>query len=106
VVITDNFSFAMLPNRKKGVHEIWVTHLDEEDVVYHLGRNFKSAVSNTGMARLFSTILGMDIPVQQKPLKFVEPLIVGQYIGPQLPEGATKLPPRATLDWFFVEVRY
>jgi hypothetical protein len=37
-------------------------------------------------------------------LKPGDAAIVGQYIGPRLPEGATTLPEGATIKWLLTEV--
>lgn len=34
-----------------------------------------------------------------------ESLLIAQYIGPRLPEGATTLPEGATIDWFAVKIQ-
>ena len=63
-----------------------------------------SAVGHADVAAIYSAALGIDIPVNRVSVK-LEPrdeLLVGQYVGPRLPEGATALPDGATIEWWRV----
>jgi len=68
--------------------------------------NPESAVGHPDTAVIFSDQLDMKIPVNRATLKLGagDSLIVGQYRGPRLPEGATALPPDATIEWCLVEL--
>jgi len=57
---------------------------------------------------LVSSILGMDIPMNRVSNKIDngESVIVAQYVGPRLPEGAVELPEGATLKFIRVTVTY
>ena len=65
-----------------------------------------SVVGHSDTAAVLSGLLGRDLPVNRVSLKFTdepgEVLIVGQYVGPRLPEGATTLPEGATIEWWSV----
>lgn len=75
-----------------------------------------SAVGHTDTARIFSTQLGRDIPENRvsltpdqvwgeaadKATKATGSLLAGLYKGPRLPEGATKLPEGAQIQWVIV----
>jgi len=63
-----------------------------------------SAVGHADTARIFSAILNKDIQVNRVSVKLTRDdlAIVGQYIGPRLPEGATQLPEGATIEWWLV----
>ena len=86
---------------------ITVIKCSAENVANSLSENdFKSVVGHTDTARVFSQILGMDIPANRVTFK-IDPqvnteLFVGQYSGPRLPEGATELPEGASIQWFCV----
>lgn len=64
-----------------------------------------SIVGHEDTARLFSTLLGVDVPVNRTSVQLDprDKLIVGQYSGPRLPEGATELPEGASIRWVLVE---
>jgi len=63
-----------------------------------------SAVGHADVAALFSAQLGIDVPVNRVTVEMDAntTLLVGQYKGPRLPEGATTLPEGATIEWWIV----
>lgn len=65
-----------------------------------------SAVGHADTATVFGVVLG--IPVECRRVNVVlgrgDGAILGQYIGPRLPEGATALPEGAAIKWMIVEV--
>lgn len=63
-----------------------------------------SAVGHAETAAIFAEQLGMPVPVQRRTvtLQSTDVAVVGQYRGPRLPEGATTLPPGATIVWYRV----
>jgi hypothetical protein len=64
-----------------------------------------SAVGHAGTARLFSEILDYPIEVSRKNVKLTkrnDVALIGQYVGPRLPEGATTLPEGANIEWWLV----
>mgnify|MGYP000853274664 CR=1 FL=1 len=68
------------------------------------GATVESAVGHVDTAELFATVLGRPIQVNRVSIK-LKPgviLLVGQYIGPRLPEGATTLPEGARIEWWLV----
>jgi hypothetical protein len=71
------------------------------------GQEFTSAVGHADTANLFSGLLGVDVPSQRINVKLTaeDALLVGQYIGPRLPEGATTLPEGASIVWLLVTVK-
>jgi hypothetical protein len=71
-----------------------------------LAPGFASAVGHADTAALFSAILGLEVPANRMTIRLQpgDKAIVGQYIGPRLPEGATTLPPGAAILWLLVEV--
>ena len=65
-----------------------------------------SAVGHADTARIFSSALGRDVPVNRVSVVLSESdrYLIGQYIGPRLPEGATELPPGARIAWVVVAI--
>lgn len=63
-----------------------------------------SAVGHADTAGLFSSLLGVEVPPNRISLLMGrwDVLLVGQYNGPRLPEGSTKLPEGATIRWWLV----
>ena len=64
----------------------------------------RSAVGHADTAAIFSTLLGRRVDTARVSVKLTptDAALVGQYIGPRLPEGATALPEGATIEWWLV----
>jgi hypothetical protein len=64
----------------------------------------ESAIGHETTARLVSKELGIELPAQRKNvvIRPGEGVLVAQYRGPRLPEGATELPEGATIEWYVV----
>ena len=63
-----------------------------------------SVVGHVDVAEIFSAIFSRRIPVNRITVKLEQGdiALVGQYVGPRLPEGATKLPEGARIEWWIV----
>ena len=70
------------------------------------GDTVTSTVGHADTAAIFSTQLGVDVPMNRVDARFIpgiEPtMLVGQYYGPRLPEGATALPEGAEIQWLLI----
>jgi len=68
------------------------------------GYSVVSVVGHADTATVLGRILGRDLPAQRISVKLAprDILLVGQYIGPRIPEGATTLPKGATIEWWTV----
>ena len=65
-----------------------------------------SAVGHADTAALFAAVLGVPVACERRTITLSEgdSVVVGQYRGPRLPEGATALPDGATIEWLHLEV--
>lgn len=63
-----------------------------------------SGVGHADTAAVFSSLLGVPIAANRCNVILSEgdEALVGQYVGPRLPEGATALPEGARIDWFIL----
>jgi len=63
-----------------------------------------SAVGHADTARVFSKILGRDVEQNRVNVKLglYKLALIGQYIGPRLPEGTTELPEGAKIEWWVI----
>lgn len=70
------------------------------------GVGVQSAVGHPDTANIFAKLLGVDVPPNRATISlgYGERAILGQYIGPRLPEGATALPEGATIRWYLIWV--
>lgn len=65
-----------------------------------------SAVGHADTAAVMSGILGTEVPANRISvrLRSEDALLVGQYSGPRLPEGAKTLPEGARIKWYLVRL--
>jgi hypothetical protein len=66
----------------------------------------ESAVGHADTAAVFSSALGMEIPMARitVALKKGDEILVGQYRGPRMAEGVKTLPAGATIEWLLVAI--
>lgn len=64
----------------------------------------ESAVGHADTAAVFSNILGFPVRPNRISVKLTKDTkaLIGQYVGPRLPEGATELPEGARIEWWIV----
>lgn len=65
-----------------------------------------SVVGHADTAAVFASVLGCAVPANRATvtLRQGDELLVGQYRGPRLEEGASTLPPGATIQWLLVTI--
>lgn len=68
---------------------------------------WESCVGHADTALLLSTLLKISIPMRRvsTSLNCGDEMLVAQYNGPRLPEGATKLPEGARIRWLLVRIQ-
>lgn len=66
----------------------------------------ESFVGHADTAAVFTDVLGVSVPAVRGNVSLCkgDVVLLGQYIGPRLPEGATKLPEGATIKWLMVTI--
>lgn len=103
ILITNAFSLNML---QAFASKIQTEELTVPQVQEALATGFESGMGHS--TELVSTVLGMDIPVNRITNKIQngESVLVAQYVGPRLPEGAVELPEGASLKFIKVTVTY
>lgn len=62
-----------------------------EKIPAPLGQGFESCIGHADTAKVVGNLLGIDLPMnrQSVTLEENETVVVAQYTGPRLPEGAT-----------------
>lgn len=102
--ICNAFSLSMLPSPEHRWIVAVIPVKNPREIVR--GKKVESFVGHADTARLFSQILGVPVECRRESLRLEDGrgVLVGQYVGPRLPEGATELPEGARIDWFFVRV--
>jgi hypothetical protein len=100
-IVTNALSLNML-GANDTVLRIQERTLNEVRVLLS-GAPHESAIGHQDTATLYSRMLGIDLPYARTTVRLdTMDLIVGQYSGPRLPEGATVLPEGATIKWYLV----
>lgn len=68
------------------------------------GADVVSAVGHADTAAILGGILGRKIAVNRVSVKLnaYSRAVIGQYVGPRLPEGTTTLPEGAAIEWWIV----
>ena len=109
IIITNAFSLNMLNfNADVKIRNLTAEqakNLIEENAAH--GGLHRSAIGHADMAAVASEALGMHIPMNRSTVELVsgDMLLVAQYSGPRLPEGATTLPEGATIKWMTVSIQ-
>lgn len=105
IIITNSFSISMLPDPigEMGILVIFKP-VSIELMRYWCAQNVEivSAIGHADTAKLISGLLGRELPANRITIKLTgeENLIVAQYTGTRLPEGATTLPEGAKIEFW------
>lgn len=105
-VLANAFSLNMLPPAVLvGGATLRVSELDLEQA-RQLAVNLPSFVGHEDTAQLFSALLGREVVCNRATLQVGRGhfVLVGQYSGPRLAEGAITLPVGASIRWLRVDV--
>jgi len=100
--LTNAFSLNMLGSFPASVQ---VRGLEVADARV-MAQECLSAVGHADTAAVFQDVLGIPVPAARITVVVApgDTLLVGQYSGPRLPEGAHKLPEGATIKWLLVTI--
>lgn len=105
--LLNSFSLGMLPEGFGAA--VKVRHLDTEGARAWLGKGFVSAVGHADTAAVFESELGVPVAFNRVtvaiPMGKVWRGVVGQYVGPRLPEGTKTLPLGSSIKWILVTVQ-
>ena len=109
VYVGNSFSLNMLEEFPRA--KIRVRRMNIRQVQRFIGMHKDEVVSVIGhedTARIVSKMLGYELKYNRQGIKLTDDdrLIVAQYIGPRLEEGATELPEGAEIRFFKVWIRY
>lgn len=110
IYLANAFSLSMLPALPASENPLHLVILPAtaDYVAARLeDTEWQSAVGHAQTAELFTTELGVEVPVNRisVALTSTDRLFVGQYMGPRLPEGTTSLPEGAEIRWFKIGLR-
>ena len=109
--ICNAFSLSMLDRESQLSAPRTPSPVDTPERLVHLLNHVSpdakivSVVGHVDTANLFSKILNYNVKPNRISITLEHPddhALVGQYIGPRLPEGATTLPEGARIDWWLI----
>jgi len=105
--LANAFSLNML-NTEVETHVLVTKRISKEEARELLQDGFENCIGHKDIANVVSNELGLPVEMNEKRpnlmLNPVDLVIVAQYIGPRLPEGATQLPEDARIDYFTVQI--
>lgn len=102
--LTNAFSLNMLLNFDAVIKTQEISAAAAAEMVKNDG--LTSAVGHADTANVFSSVLGCPVPMSRVTVSLVQGdrILVGQYSGIRLPEGATTLPPGSRIRWVTVTI--
>ena len=103
--ICNAFSLQMLDKLNA---QIQVTPVSKDQVKNLMGSKLVSAIGHADTAAVVSSDLGLELPANRVNVKLAdgEEIVVAQFVGGRLPEGATTLPQGIELSYILVRVVY
>ena len=102
--ITNSFSLNMLANPDGVCIDVREVSLADARGMFTNG-GFESAIGHADTAAVVSSLLGIEIPSNRISLSIEdEEILVAQYTGPRLPEGAKTLPDGSEIRFYIVSV--
>jgi hypothetical protein len=104
--LANSLSINMIGFSQLGEAKVFIARISPGAAHEILAGGFESAVGHESTAALIAADLCLPVRADRQSIKINpgDKLVVAQYVGPRLPEGATELPPGARLDYFLVEV--
>lgn len=101
----NSFSLNMLPDVDKA--DIGIDKITAQVARICLIGEIESYVGHADTAIILSGIIGIEIPFNRATatIQLGETVVVAQYRGPRLPEGATQLPVGAEMNFLLVTVK-
>jgi hypothetical protein len=106
MVVTNAISLNMIPPdvQSGGIIFRHIT-LDEARRLVRTADTIVSAIGHADTARVIGQQLGIELlPDRRNVVLGDELMLVCQYVGPRLPEGATELPSGARIEYFLVRL--
>lgn len=105
--LANAFSLNML-DTEITTHVLVTKRITKEEARELLQDGFENYIGHKDIANIVSNDLGITVEMNEKrPNLLLNPedlVVVAQYVGPRLPEGATELPPNARIEYFTVQI--
>lgn len=105
--LANAFSLNMLPSNNEG--KLSIREIEMIDARCIIDGRFTSFIGHQSTASLLSYMFNEDIEVNRSSFEFTlafDRLLVAQYSGPRLEEGATTLPENANFRFFDIHYEF
>lgn len=101
--LSNAFSLGMLPRNVQSGYQPFVPSPAKQPTIDDVA-NFVSIVGHENTAKMLSALLGAEVAFNRQTVTLApgDGLLVAQYVGPRLPEGATELPIGARVEWWYL----
>lgn len=106
IILGNAFSLQMLTVADDGMN-VNIIPIDIDGVSDLISYGFTSSIGHLDTATVVSNILGVDVPQNRINIALTsdDVLIVAQFMGGRLPEGATSLPKEMDIKFFAVSIK-
>ena len=109
ILLNCSFNLNMIENLENVKTVKTISSIIEEETFKNLleKENPENYIGHADLVNVLNSSLGVNLKAERKTLKVKgneERIIIVQYIGERLPEGATKLPEKAKIKFVFEEV--
>jgi hypothetical protein len=104
--LSNALSLNMIGFTELGEAKVFIARISPGAAHEFLAGGFESAVGHESTAAIIAADLCLPVKADRRSIKIGpgDKLVVAQYSGPRLPEGATQLPEGAKLEYYLVEV--
>jgi len=108
--LANAFSINMIPREHRVYEFLFISPFEAAALLYVLRRKVVNIIGHSDTAAIVERALRAQIPALELPepqrltvqLAVADQVLVAQYTGPRLPEGATQLPEGARIDFWLV----
>lgn len=106
VYVTNSFSINMLATDLTNFNVTFRKISLDEVTNLVKSKPFESYIGHQDLANIVSNMIGVNIPYNRGNLLVGKgtKLLICQYRGPRLPEGATVLPEGAVIEFYLAEI--
>ena len=102
--ILNAFSLNMVPFQVCNIAMMELSVEGVQEIIEDEG--LESGIGHPDTAKIIGNMIGIELPVNRAniTLKQGDKVLIGQYMGPRLPEGATVLPEGARIKFIKISV--